>query len=60
MAAAVSAGRSGARIIIADEHLEFGGSLLVERDDIDGKPAIDWVASVCAELEGMKEATLLS
>ena len=60
LAAAVSAGRSGARIIIADEHLEFGGSLLVERDDIDDKPAIDWVAAVCAELEGMKEATLLS
>lgn len=60
LAAALAAGRTGARVILADEQAEFGGSLLSEDDvAIDGKPAADWVAEVVAELAAMPEVTLL-
>ena len=58
--AALQAGRSGARVILADEQNEFGGWLLGESDTtIDGKAPADWVAGVVAELEAMPEVTLL-
>ncbi|MBZ9665599.1 sarcosine oxidase subunit alpha [Pseudomonas sp. LMG 31766] len=59
LAAALAAGRSGARVILADEQEEFGGSLLDTRETLDGKPAADWVAQAIAELQAMPEATLL-
>ena len=59
LAAALAAGRSGARVILADEQEEFGGSLLDTRETLDGKPAADWVAQVIAELQAMPEVTLL-
>lgn len=59
LAAALAAGRSGARVILADEQEEFGGSLLSTREMLDGKPAAEWVAKTLAELEKMPEVTLL-
>lgn len=59
LAAALAAGRSGARVILADEQEEFGGSLLDTRETLDGKPAADWVAQAVAELQAMPEVTLL-
>jgi len=59
LAAALAAGRAGARVIVADEQGEFGGSLLASRESIDGRPALDWVASATAELAAMPEVTLL-
>jgi sarcosine oxidase subunit alpha len=68
LAAAWAAGRAGARVILADEQPEFGGSLLSVRghDDgendaiaIDGAPAADWVARIVAELATMPEVRLL-
>jgi sarcosine oxidase subunit alpha len=59
LAAALAAGRSGARVILADEQEEFGGHLLDSRETLDGKPAADWVAKVIAELQKMPEVTLL-
>ncbi|BCD86134.1 sarcosine oxidase subunit alpha [Pseudomonas solani] len=59
LAAALAAGRSGARVILADEQEEFGGSLLDTREPLDGKPAAEWVAQVIAELEKLPEVTLL-
>ena len=46
LAAALAAARSGARVILADEQEEFGGSLLDSRESLDGKPAAEWVAEV--------------
>ncbi len=60
LAAALAAGRSGARVILADEQEEFGGSLLDSRETLDGKPAAEWVAQAIAELETLPEVTLLS
>jgi sarcosine oxidase, subunit alpha len=59
LAAALAAGRSGARVILADEQEEFGGSLLSTRETLDGKPAAEWVAAALAELEKLPEVTLL-
>ncbi|MFB4371578.1 MULTISPECIES: sarcosine oxidase subunit alpha [unclassified Pseudomonas] len=59
LAAALAAGRSGARVILADEQEEFGGSLLSTREMLDDMPAADWAAKAIAELEGMPEVTLL-
>jgi sarcosine oxidase subunit alpha len=59
LAAALAAGRSGARVILADEQEEFGGHLLDSRETLDGKPAADWVAKAIAELQTMPEVTLL-
>lgn len=57
--AALTAARSGARVIIADEQSEFGGHLLSSRERIEGKPAADWVAGIVAELAKMPEVTML-
>ncbi len=59
LAAALAAARSGARVILADEQEEFGGSLLDTRETLDGKPAAEWVADAVAELQGLPEVILL-
>ena len=62
LAAALAAGRAGARVILAEREPEFGGLLLSEpRDEarIDGMPAIDWVAQAVAELSSLPEVRLL-
>ena len=39
LAAALAAGRAGARVILCDEDFRLGGRLLAERREIDGAPA---------------------
>ena len=58
--AALTAARAGARVILADDDVEFGGSLLAGGDAIDGAPAMDWVAGAVAELREMPDCRLLS
>ena len=59
LAAALSAARTDARVILADEQCEFGGGLLGAHEQIDGMSADEWVAQAVAELASMKEVTLL-
>lgn len=60
LAAALAAGRSGARVIFCDEQDQFGGTLLAEREAmIDGQPAADWLARSVQELSGLANVTLL-
>jgi sarcosine oxidase subunit alpha len=59
LAAALAAGRTGARVILADEGGEFGGSLLGRSATIGEAPALDWVASTVAELAALPEVRLL-
>jgi sarcosine oxidase subunit alpha len=59
LAAALAAGRSGARVILCDEQQELGGALLSGNDEIDGKPAAHWVADAVAELAAMPEVRVL-
>ena len=57
--AALAAGAAGARVILADEQAELGGSLLSSGEPVDGKPAGDWLAEAVAALARMPEVTLL-
>ena len=59
LSAALVAGRSGARVILADEQSEFGGLTLSNPAQIDGVAASQWIATAVAELQGMEEVTLL-
>ncbi|MEP0071749.1 MAG: sarcosine oxidase subunit alpha family protein [Marinomonas sp.] len=59
LAAALTAARGGARVIIADEQNEFGGSLLNSTETLDGKPATEWVESVVKELGSYDNVTML-
>ncbi len=59
LSAALQAARSGARVLIADEQSEFGGSLLHSNEQIDGKPAAQWVAETVAELSSFNNVIML-
>jgi len=59
LVAAREAARTGARVIIADEQSEFGGSLLASKQTIDGRIATAWIASLVAELAAYKNVQLL-
>ena len=58
--AALAAAKSGARVILADEQNEFGGSLLACGANIEGAPAAEWAAAVVAELQSREDCVLLS
>ncbi|WAM13560.1 2Fe-2S iron-sulfur cluster-binding protein [Rhodococcus sp. JS3073] len=51
LAAALTAARAGARVVLVDEQSEAGGDLLGSTDLIDGAPALEWVAAAVAELD---------
>jgi methylglutamate dehydrogenase subunit C len=57
--AALTAARSGARVILADEGARLGGSLLHEAEEIDGKSGFDWAQVVIAELASMRHVSLM-
>ena len=59
LAAAMAAARTGARVVLADERAELGGSALWERNSIDGLPAADWAALAIAELGSLDNVRLL-
>ena len=59
LAAALEAARSGARVLIADEQAEFGGSLLAETRDLGGEAASAWVEKAVAELHSHANVELL-
>ncbi len=57
--AALTAARSGARVILADEGAALGGSLLFENEEIVGQPGYDWAQAVLAELRSLPNVTLM-
>jgi sarcosine oxidase subunit alpha len=59
LAAAIAAGRTGARVMLVDEGAELGGTLLGTRDHLDGHPAEAWVAATASELATLPETTVL-
>ena len=58
--AALTAGRAGADVILADEDTAMGGRLLREQEDIDGMPAAQWVAAALAELGGLPNVRMMT
>ena len=59
LVAALQAAGAGARVILADEQPEFGGSLLASTMDLDGGAAARWVAQTVAELRTFPAVQLL-
>ena len=57
--AALAAARCGARVIVADERSEPGGSLLRETSNLNGGPACAWVEAVLQELSANPNVTVL-
>ena len=58
--AALVAGRSGARVVLADEDFVLGGRLLADRRTVDGEPAAAWVAHVAGELRSLPDVRILT
>ena len=58
--AAVEAGRSGARVILADMQSELGGGLLVRQAEIGGKAGSEWVAGAAHALAGLENVEVLT
>ncbi len=59
LTAALAAGRTGARVIVADENEAMGGWLRTETALIDGKPAHEYARTVLAELESLPNVQIL-
>lgn len=57
--AALTAGRTGARILLAEQDFRLGGRLLDERFEIDNGGGLDWLRKVEAELESLPEVRIL-
>jgi len=55
LSAALTAARSGARVVLLDEQSEAGGALLGSTDTIAGRPALDWVRDAVDELASYPE-----
>ncbi|MBC2833994.1 sarcosine oxidase subunit alpha family protein [Paragemmobacter straminiformis] len=59
LAAALTAARAGADVILADEDFRMGGRLLADGGEVGGKPAADWVEGVLAELSALPNVRLM-
>jgi sarcosine oxidase subunit alpha len=59
LTAALTAARTGARIILCDEDFRFGGRLLSEHLEVDGMPGAAWADGVAAELASLPNVRLL-
>ena len=59
LSAALTAGRAGARVILADEDFALGGRLNSETYAIDDMAGSDWAAQAVAELSSMDNVRLL-
>jgi len=59
LAAALAAGRTGARVILADEGAEPGGIQLGRAGDIGGSDGTEWIGDTLAALRTMHEVRVL-
>lgn len=59
LAAALSAGRAGLRVILTEEDFALGGRLLSETHSIDGAPGVAWARAIEAELAHMPNVRIL-
>lgn len=60
LAAALAAGRAGARTVICDEDFRFGGRLLSDHHEIDGLAGQTWADQAVRELQGLSRVRLIS
>lgn len=59
LSAALAAGKSGARIILADEDFKTGGRLNSETYEVEGQPGADWASEVTKQLLSMPNVRLM-
>ncbi len=57
--AALGAASAGARVILAEQEPDLGGSLLWQHVEIDGMPALEWVETTVKKLKQLENVTLL-
>ncbi|MDE2446854.1 MAG: (2Fe-2S)-binding protein, partial [Alphaproteobacteria bacterium] len=57
--AALTAGRAGLRVILADEDFVFGGRLNSESFEVGGEPGSAWAAATAAELANLPNLRLM-
>ena len=57
--AAMTAGRAGKRVILADEDFRLGGRLNAESHEIDGRPGHSWASAAVAELAAIPNVRLM-
>jgi sarcosine oxidase, subunit alpha len=60
LSAALTAARSGARVVLLNDQPEPGGTLLGTDDVIDERPALEWVDAAVAELATFPEVRVLA
>ena len=58
--AALTAGRAGARVILADEDFRMGGRLNAETHAVDDTAGADWAAAAVAELSALPNVRLMA
>ena len=58
--AALEAGLAGARVIIADEQSEFGGTLLASNEKFDSQSANDWLVAIFSQLSSLRNVKCLT
>src|SRR5580692_11143238 len=60
LAAALAAGKSGARVVVCDENPALGGSLLAEAEaEIDGRSPLKWLEDTVAALRSAPNMRLM-
>ncbi|MFM2366279.1 MAG: hypothetical protein RIR95_887, partial [Pseudomonadota bacterium] len=59
LSAALTAGRAGARVILADEDFRMGGRLNAETLDVGGMAGADWAAQTVLELTSLPNVRLM-
>ncbi|MGE3143578.1 MAG: 2Fe-2S iron-sulfur cluster-binding protein, partial [Hyphomonadaceae bacterium] len=60
LAAALAAGRAGARVLLVEEDRALGGRLLSDGDVINERPAASWITQIEAELKTLANVRVLS
>jgi sarcosine oxidase subunit alpha len=60
LAAALAAGRAGARVILCEEDVRPGGRLLSDRCEVGGRPGDLWAEGVSRELRGLASVRILT
>ena len=60
LAAALTAGRAGAEVILAEEDFVFGGRLLAEKGLLSEQDGNEWAATVISELQSLTNVRLMS
>ena len=58
LAAALSAGQSGARVLLVEQTADWGGRAVVDMPTIDGMPAQEWINNTVQALDDMDNVTL--